>query len=66
MIKKGEVGAQLIAWSSLAAKSIRRKLDKRTGKRLSFRKVAEGLADKGFLTAKENAYSASQVKRLLG
>lgn len=49
-----------------AAKSLKRKKDQRTGKRLSLWKVSAALADLGYTTSKGNAYSASQVKRLLG
>ena len=48
------------------AKSLKRKKDPKTGKRLSLWKVSASLAEQGFVTAKGQAYSASQVKRLLG
>lgn len=49
----------------IAARSIRRKLDKKTGKRLSLWKVSEALFEQGYKTRTGKAFSASQVKNLL-
>ena len=49
---------------SLKAKRLRRKNPK-TGKRLSYDKVAEALFAKGYATSKGNRYSASTVKSLV-
>lgn len=46
------------------AKRLRR-ANPRTGKRMSYRKIAELLADNGYLTAAGNPYSASMIQRLL-
>lgn len=42
-----------------------RRANPRTGKRMSYRKIAEALADNGYLTAAGNPYSASMIQRLL-
>ena len=46
------------------AKRLRRKNPK-TGKRLSYRKIAEQLAQKGYRTTRGNVYSATMVQRLI-
>ena len=46
------------------AKRLRRKSPK-TGKRLSYRKIAEQLAQKGYLTTRGNVYSATMIQRLI-